>query len=281
MNPDSKGVGPGSRSLAPLLLAMLACARLHPELAGAGQRGTSFLVPIAPDRISDAELAILCSRLTAPCDPLETRAYVERDAAAAPVYLIENTGPKIIRLNEGTTGDVGHADIWDFSGYRHSYATPKSEPMSIYPALYPAPEGKPALALVSELHEGYSGGGAIFKVADFVVLSTAGASSAAKWTLLYRGVPFECGSTSRACFSDRGYAKSPHCEDNYEGTLHLTFGNSDQGAWHFTWEEVHWPGGVTAAHKKVTRRTFTMPKDIVSSAARLPAAVNFCGGPVG
>ena len=268
-------------TIVPFICAVLMSVILQPYAAMAAPQVASILLPAPAGRASQLELASVCSRARVPCDVATTTAYVSANDPAGAMYLIDSTGPKLIRVGADRRTGRTSSETWDFGNYRHSFAAPSSEPLSIYPALYFS-AGKTAAALISEVHEAYSGGGGVFSVADFVLLSSGDRSAEGEWSPLYSAVPFACGKTVRACFSEREYAKSPHCHQDLEGTLSVSSANVSDGTWRFTWKEVDWPAGVTAAHKRTTRRSFGLPKSrAAASPARLPAEVNFCGGPTG
>jgi hypothetical protein len=109
----------------------------------------------------------------------------------------------------------------------------------VYPALYPAGPGTWAVALVSDLHESYSGGGATFSIADFVVLPDG--ADAGPPTALYAGVTFSCSKLIRACFTEEDYRRrGDKCHDEFDGFLTLEYAPSTSPgryAWTAVWHE--------------------------------------------
>ncbi|QBQ96191.1 hypothetical protein [Paraburkholderia pallida] len=96
--------------------------------------------------------------------------------------------------------------------------------------------------MLSQWHEAYSGGGGSWQYADFVELKP-GSKHAEEASVA--GVPFSCGKSIRACFSEQEYQHSPHCSEDFDGVLHLRFVPSDSPDrydWVATWNETHWPG---------------------------------------
>lgn len=193
-------------------------------------------------------------------DPVLYRA--EGDASNR--FYVITAGPQLLRLDyRAASRDWAVADDWDFTGYaptRDVQGDGSDEPVSIYPALYPLGPGRPAVAVLSQWHESYSGGGGSWQYADFIELKPGGkrADEAS-----VAGVPFSCGKSIRACFSEQDYKHSPHCSEDFEGALHLRFVPSDSPDrydWVATWKETHWPGlkpkkSTTTEVKTVRLRT--------------------------
>lgn len=236
-----------------------------------------------------AQVAALCAKLATPCNATTTQAWAGAPTTWASALLIDAARPMLAVLRPD-----GSVRAWDFADYaptRSSRSTTERERLEIYPALYPAPGGHYAIAVVRNHMEGYSGGGAGFSYADFVVLNTespnaAGATNEGKpYTLLYAGVPFSCSKMVRACFSEREYQTSRHCHDEVQGHLTIQFptrasrATADAG-WTFFWHETTWPAHVTKAHARRTQTRFTLPAGTPApSEPALPRGVRFCGGP--
>jgi hypothetical protein len=163
--------------------------------------------------------------------------------------------------------------LMDFSGYQHSAATKKdavnNARITIAPALYPVGPDKWAVALLSTVNEMYSGGGAEFSTADFVAIDSSNLGQAKP---VHAGIPFSCSRMVRACFKESQYAQSPHCHDETEGTLRITYGvdanSAEQYHWEYLWRETEWP-----AHTKRNRAKTTSTKFLDGS-----SKVSMCGG---
>ena len=122
--------------------------------------------------------------------------------------------------------------------------------------------------MISESREAYSGGGATFETADFVGLDAAR-------TVLYGAVPFSCSKLVRACFTERDYQRSPHCHDEYAGSL--TIRHTDgPGRWTFVWRETDWESNVPKSRATTTRVAFGVPPENTERTD----VVSFCGGPI-
>ena len=166
-------------------------------------------------QVSKARLNDLCRY---PCDTRTAQAYTD---AAGKIYVIDATPILIVSDPADTTGEK--ARYWDFSEYEHSYraadsgggqgATHRLSP------LYPAGGGQYAVAVVATAHESYSGGGAAFEVADFLVLEPRKNDEWEKsvYRALYYTVPFNCNKMTRACFSENDYNTLPHCHEELLG----------------------------------------------------------------
>jgi hypothetical protein len=140
-----------------------------------------------------------------PCNPESTTAYVTSEAPQGKIYLIDTEGPMLAVWEALEMNNAPQVCQRDFSNYRHSYppVTDGSDParLQIYPALYPFGNEGVAVAIVSVSQEIYSGGGADFYVADFVLLSSDSSkfnviierflSHATKWF----GLAFRNGNT--------------------------------------------------------------------------------------
>lgn len=250
-----------ARHLLPLACAAIA-ATAHAE------PGALRALPLEPMPDAKARVASACASLPKPCHPETTTAYLNKPREGK-LYLIDSDGPQFA-IVEDAPGEARRIRQWDFSGYAHS-ASPVADggdppPLRIYPALYPLPQGRIAVAIVSEAREMYSGGGASFEIADFVELG----SDPAPRRAVYASVPFSCSKMVRACFGLKEYDTSPHCHDEYSGYLTIRF--PAQGNWQFTWHETDWPAHVRASKKTTTRTPFSVPGQ--------PSKVPFCdGGP--
>jgi hypothetical protein len=197
---------------------------------------------VAPRAQVDGWTRQLCSRPEVPCaKPGDVQLYRAAGDPPGTVWAIVSTTPVLLKLLHGNGADWSVLRRWDFSGLVHSHPPdePSDSPIAVYPALYPAGPGTWAVALISEIHGYYSGGFAIFSVADFVVLSDRTDASAA--TALYAGVPFECSEFIRACFGEGdSKTRGDKCHDEYEGFLTLEYAPSTppgRYAWTAVWHD--------------------------------------------
>jgi hypothetical protein len=184
------------------------------------------------------------------------------------VSLVPGTGWKILQK-------------WDFSDYQpkdRETGDGDSPPLEIYPALYPLEGGRFAVAVLAGWSEFYSGGGGSWENADFVELQPNGGHAGVPRV---SKLPFSCGKSSRACFSEQQYKHSPHCSDDFDGSLRLRFvsgsstGNLD---WIATWKEDHWPGLKAQSKTRYTSVSVTLPagQDPGAAGHTLRDKVSFC-----
>ena len=239
--------------------------------AVAAPRAAVVLQPAPPTRMSAAQLEALCAALSTPCVPLDTTPYVARGQGDGPMWLIDASRPMLVALDAADPLRGDHATVWDFADQVHTQAPAAdggdAPPLQIHPALYPVGERGHAIALVSEVREMYSGGGASFRTADFIVLDAAR-------TVAYGAVPFSCSKMVRACFSERDHARG-HCHDESSGALTIRYPDGD-GRWTFQWRETEWPAFTPKSRQTTTRTAFHIPPGNTG----LPASVAFCGGPM-
>ena len=228
-------------------------------------RTAQVLVPAPSTRMDREGIQAACSSQPpeARCNPETTQAWMVRGAVSpqAPLYLIDSQGPRLLQW------DVSSRSIqasWDFSSYPHTKAS-NDAVMSIHPALYPVGQDAQAVAITARSSQMYSGGGAWFEVADFLVLDNKLAGEAL--TVLYAAVPFSCEQMIRACFSPEDYdEKMPNCHDYYSGGLRITFPLTSapvERSWRFTWMQDG------------TATRFSVPYRATETA---PWPVSFCGG---
>jgi len=208
--------------------------------------------------------------------------YTAANLPAGQYYAILTPGPSLVVLS-ADAGQWRVVERWSLAGYSHS-DTPTAdlgaepEPLAIHPALYPLGPGDWGVALISQHNEGYSGGGAGFQIADFVSLKAI-AASAAQAKPVYGGVPFSCYKTIRACFSEREYKTSPHCHDEYGGSLRIRYApGQPRHGWTFVWSETDWPAGEKASQATTTTQVIAVAPGQRGAGEAFP----FCdGGPVG
>jgi hypothetical protein len=243
-------------------------------------------IAFKPGTLADAQVAAFCAKLATPCNAPTTRAWIANASALGTTFLIDSSRPMLVAVRDGSAGQS-----WDFAGYAHSQPTRDTgagdtrEPLELFPALYPAVNAQYAVALVRNLRESYSGGGAGFAYADFVVLRADGKYAP---TPLYAGVPFSCSKMIRACFSERDYKTSRHCHDEMNGYLTIQFPARagdvpGESGWTFFWHQSDWPANVTKSHARRTQTRFVLPannmKSMNGANASLPPNVSFCGAP--
>lgn len=265
-----------------LAAALLLAAGFQASGAMAAARAAIVLVEAPKARLAGIKLDELCAGLATPCIPASTKAYVEKGSTAGTVHLIDSSRPMFVSVNNAEQRQV-HA--WDFSGYVHSVppmadAGGAAGKLEIHPALYPVGVSDYAVALLSSVSEGYSGGGARFDHADFLQLNMDQKANY-KFSVAYAAVPFFCSKTIRACFSEKEYKTSPHCSDESSGTLRIRYPDRDASTgWKFSWTQNEWPSNV----KKNQASTATVPFAIppgpsATTPAVLPKNVEFCGEP--
>ena len=258
-------------------VAVVFVTGLQGTAAGPGPKAIP-LRKAAEAQVSKARLGDLCRY---PCDTRTAQAYTD---AAGKIYVIDATPILIVSDPADTTGEK--ARYWDFSEYEHSYRAADSGGdktlLTVYPALYPAGGGQYAVAVVATAHESYSGGGAAFEVADFLVLEPRKNDEWEKsgYRALHHTVPFSCNKMIRACFSEKDYNTLPHCHDETFGTLTIHFTNTEASkiVWQFIWNESVWPANTPPRNREpATSSPFTLD----GGKGPLPANAPFCGGPAG
>lgn len=116
--------------------------------------------------------------------------------------------------------------------------------MVIDPALYLTPTGETAVAVLISQRTGYSGGGKMDTLADFIILSAERWLSVAggKPSIIYQSVPFESSGMIRACFTEKEYAdpKRRSCHDEFSDELRISTQRVDNktGPWVFQRKHV-------------------------------------------
>ncbi len=216
----------------------LALCGFHAASAAPSIRAAIAFVPAPADRINSKAIKEVCEGLpAAPCNPGTTRAWVGRGASIQdPIYLVDDSGPRLIALDTADPLDPTKSRSWDFSSYEHSISANEQENprrLSIYPALYPVGTREYAVAIIRHFSEMYSGGGATFEIADFVALNSTGEGS-----MIYGSVPFSCNKMIRSCFAEKDYKdKLGNCHDTYTGSLRVNISSLPtlDPSWRFNW----------------------------------------------
>jgi len=189
-------------------------------------------VPLQPAKSlqTNSSLKKICAALTTPCKPSTTQIYSDPDSPKSFVWLIDESKPMLAKL----ATDQPQAQVlieMDFKGHIHSapFSQPNEEPMVIDPALYLTPTGDKAVAVLISQRTGYSGGGKMDTLADFIILSSARLRLAAgvNYPAIYKSVPFESSGMSRACFTKEEYEDSQKqkrrsCHDEYTDVLQIS-----------------------------------------------------------
>ncbi len=192
-------------------------------------------------------------------------------------------GPRLVeaRFAPGAGWTLVHQ--WDVSDYQP--ANPDQDqgdgtppPLDLFPALYPLGRGRFAVAILAGRNEMYSGGAGSWQTADFVALEPDG-SLAPKPRVA--GLPFSCSKSIRACFSEDNDRRSPHCSEDFDGTLHLRFAPRPSDGrldWIATWKESHWPGLVARNRATLGATTVALPadRDPVAAGDALREKIPFC-----
>lgn len=231
---------------------------------------------------------LVCNLSPQPCDTQTLKLYRAKIREANQYYAIAPSGPAIAKLAWKETNHWQTLQYWDFSQYIHTSppindlgGTPS--PLTIYPALYPIAPNQWAVAIVSTYREFYSGGGAGFDTADFVVLNDS-TDKQAEFKQVFSSIPFSCSKHIRACFSENEYKTSKHCQEENFGKLLLQFKSSESHSasynWFFTWEETSWPAHQPAKQKKVVKTQFLI-NPYTDADKQIPeiGKIPFCGGP--
>jgi hypothetical protein len=202
----------------------------------------------------------LCARSELACavDPDGVDFFRADDDPSDSVWVIRKAAPVLLECRHSQASGWRIEQQWDFSTYVHSRA-PRGPtdrpPIHVFPTLYPVGPRTWAVALVSDVMEGYSGGGASYQVADFVPLLDTTATAAAV-APVYTGLRFSCSKMTRACFQGDEYRASAHCHEQWEGSLTLAYSLSsspDRYSWTATWHEQHWPAHLPKAKTESTQ----------------------------
>jgi hypothetical protein len=241
-------------------------------------------VPIAAPKAAIAGWrAQLCAppELACAANPTSLTLYRAGGDPPSTAWAIVETGPLLAKLRASPTGDWAIEQKWDFSKYKHSdsgLASDSPVRTFVYPALYPVGPGAWAVAVVVGASQVFSGGGAGYESADFVVLGGGDPTTA-----VYSNVPFSCRKDLRGCFTEEEYRRSPNCSDLYEAFLAIAYRSSrsrDRYAWTLVWHERHQPPNVPKSQIAVTQTTVDLSIDKVD-ASKSTSSFSFCGGGIG
>jgi hypothetical protein len=181
----------------------------------------------AKNHQGNSSLKKLCVALSTPCQLSTTQAYQDPDRPEAYLWLIDESKPMLAKLALDQTQLQVLIEL-DFKNRVHSapFSRPNEEPMVIDPALYLTPTGEKAVALLISERTGYSGGGKMDTLADFIVISsqTVGSDAGDNPSAIYQSVPFESSGIIRACFTKNEYAdtqkkKRRSCHDEFTDEL--------------------------------------------------------------
>lgn len=214
-------------------------------------RQAVLLKPVKPNLAAQ-----LCPQISPPCDAADTQLL---QTANQRQFLLDSSKPALIELL-ATKPNIQLGTYLDLSGYQHSSAF-EGATMSIYPALYPVGKDDWAIAVVMWASWPYSGGGGSVEIADFLPFSLR-QQPVSVANALYRSVPFSCSQLIRACFPGYGDDKSPHCHDEYSGSLRIKYPDNprpNRADWTLIWSEYNWPAHVTKNRATRSQKTFTLP----------------------
>lgn len=210
------------------------------------------LIKATTPMLDSAHIKVICKAVSKQCKAGMITAYVPRtDGMVDVAFLISDGARLLVELHRSAADQYVATNHWDFGEFEHS-ALPNDgvaldETLSIYPALYPVGKGTYAIAVVSHAYQMFSGGGSGTDLADFIRLGANG-----QWSRYADSIPFACSSAIRACFSEKEYRYSKHCEDYISGYLSMKISNNYD--WHLTWVTYSWPS-YTPKSKALTTRT--------------------------
>jgi hypothetical protein len=274
---------PGSRALAFVALACVLAfgGSVHAESPAIAARP---FVPLAASKAAVAAWRTqLCAlpELACAANPTSLTLYGAGGDPPSVAWGILETGPVLVKLRASSPGAWAIERKWDFAAYKHSdsgLASDSPAPTFLYPALYPVGPGTWAVAVVAGANQAFSGGGAGYQSADFVVLGEGDPMAVA-----YSNVPFSCTKSLRACFTEEEYRRSPNCSDFYSAFLTVAYRPSksrERYAWTLVWHERHQPPGAPKSQTVVTQTTVDLPVNKVD-ATSATSSFSFCGGGIG
>lgn len=236
------------------------------------------------DKLDPNWIMGICNLPALECNKVEEPKLYERKMATGSEYYAVTVNKMISRIVMKAPGRWEVLNTWNLENYP---APPKADEvgdprtLDIHPALYPAAPNLWAVALLFTQAESYSGGGAGFEKADFVVLDPR-VSEVTESQRLFAAVPFSCSKLVRACFSGKDYkTKMPHCHDESSGFLTLKYVRPSTGKsyrWIATWHETMWRAGVPKSAQIRTQSAAILKP---GEQAVAPGTFRFCnGGPV-
>jgi hypothetical protein len=274
--------------LAGWTVALLAASTVH----AAGEANEARAVPLVeiaktavPDRGWPRKVCELasasCGSPDQPGDADEAPSLYRAKNDAPGTYYAILPGPQLLKVSFASAAGWKVVQQWDFSDYQPADRVEgdgKPPPLRIYPALYPLGGERFAVAVLAGWSESYSGGGGGWENADFVELRPNGGHAR---TPRVSKLPFSCSKQIRACFTEHDYQHSPHCSEDFDGSLRLRFvpgasaGNLD---WIATWKESHWPGQEPQSKTGHTSVSVTLPagRDPVAAGNALRDKIPFC-----
>lgn len=235
------------------------------------------------DKLDPDWIMGMCNLPGLECNKVEEPKLYERKTETGAEYYAVMVNKTISRLVMKAPGQWEVLNVWNFEKYpAPSKPEGSGDPrmLDIHPALYPAAPDLWAVAILSNQPESYSGGGASFSKADFVVLDPK-ASEVTEKQRLHAAVPFSCSKQVRACFSEKDYKKNmPRCHDESSGFLTLKYDPLSSGKFHrwtATWHETVWPAGTPKSAQTKTQNTAVLvPGQTTAALDDFP----FCdGGP--
>lgn len=232
------------------------------------------------DKLDPDWIMGICNLPGLECNKVEEPRLFERNTDTGAEYYAVMVNKTISRLVMKAPGQWQVLHRWNFENYPinpENNASDDARMIDIHPALYPVGPDLWAVAVLSTQREGYSGGGAEFVTADFVVLDPKMEDVGEKQKA-FAAVPFSCTKTVRACFTPKEYKTSPHCQAESSGYLTLKFAPSSESKayeWTATWHQTSWPAGVlkTAQTKTQTAAALKPGKEAVA-----PGTFSFCAG---
>lgn len=235
------------------------------------------------DKLDPNWIMGMCNLPGLECNAVDVPRLFERKTESGVEYYATMEGLSLARLVMKAPGQWQLLNLWNFADYplvpRKDEAAGSYAQIDMHPALYPAGPDLWAIAVLKEQLESYSGGGAEFVTADFVTLDPK-ATKVTEQQRLFAAVPFSCTKSIRACFTEKEYKKSPHCNEESSGFLTLKYAPGTTGKlyqWTATWNETLWPGNVPIAKQTMTKTAALLKSG--EEAAALDA-FPFCqGGP--
>ncbi|MFL9950478.1 hypothetical protein PQR68_31240 [Paraburkholderia agricolaris] len=225
--------------------------------------------------------SVSCGATETPGDSSNAPSLYRVKDEAPDIYYAILPGPQLLKVRFASATGWKVLEHWDFADYQptdREDGDGDRPPLEIYPALYPLGGERFAVAVLAGWSESYSGGGGSWENADFVELQSNGRHAS---TPRVAKLPFSCEKSIRACFSERDYKHSPHCSEDFAGSLRLGFvpgANTGKLDWIATWKETHWPGLKPQSKTERTSVSVTLPagQDPAAAGAALRDKVTFC-----